>query len=209
METETNVRSFDRDIEDLRIYLAETYSTRELVYNRERNSYYLTGEIRKELEITEYYFLERVLIQSKLLRKDELEGLLSVLAVNTKKPQECLKNMERKLQGYNNKNLVPILKMHDDITHMIELKGVIEINYTGENTNTKGKYKIIPYDIEIHHGKVYVIAIQLKNMKYTHCWFRLDLIESFLPMGGLSSQEWLDMEKSITHEKKKSKPDFV
>ena len=58
LENDCQPRSFDRDIEDYRLYLSETFSGNELLYDRKENSYYLSGNHRAELEITEYSLLE-------------------------------------------------------------------------------------------------------------------------------------------------------
>ena len=71
MQTESTGRTFDRDIEDVRLYLSEDYSTKEVIYDRSNNCYVLSGVTKQDLEISEYRFIERLLIQSELLRKDE------------------------------------------------------------------------------------------------------------------------------------------
>ena len=127
METESNERSFDRDIEDVRLYLSESFSTEEVIYDRTNNCYVLSGVAKQDIEITEYRFLERLLIQSELLRKDELIGLLTILASNTTKPKECLRIIESHTRDYPESVSTPLLKMHDDIVTMIASKSVIEI----------------------------------------------------------------------------------
>ena len=67
METDSNSRAFDRDIEDVRLFLSESYNTQELIYDRIQKCYYLSGVIKQNLEMTEYRFLERLLIQSAML----------------------------------------------------------------------------------------------------------------------------------------------
>lgn len=44
METDCLPRTFDRDIEDVRLYLSEMYEGRELLYDRNGNFYYLSGK---------------------------------------------------------------------------------------------------------------------------------------------------------------------
>ena len=80
METNSLPRTFDRDIEDIRLYLSEAYDHRELIYDRQENMYYLTSSQTKSLERMEYLFLERVLLDTRILRLDEMDVLLSHLA---------------------------------------------------------------------------------------------------------------------------------
>lgn len=75
-EYEITKRSFDRDIEDIRLYLSEIYSGCELVYDRKQGGYLITGlNVSKELEAMEIALLLTILSQSKVLRNDEFEVL--------------------------------------------------------------------------------------------------------------------------------------
>jgi len=195
METESNERSFDRDIEDVRLYLSESFSTEEVIYNRSNNCYFLSGIAKQELEMTEYRFLERLIIQSGLLRKDELIGLLSILASNTTRPSECLRMMESHTMGYAELISAPLLKMHDDILTMIANQSVIEIKYHDIDEKIRS-YRIIPYDIQFIDGQMYMMAFEdmndndNKSTKY----FKLERIESFERRCGASLQDKLKID---------------
>lgn len=83
LEADCLPRSFDRDIEDIRLFLSETYSGRELLYDRCEHLYYLSGTDQAELEPMEYQLLERILTDTGILRQDEMAILLGRLASNT------------------------------------------------------------------------------------------------------------------------------
>ncbi|MCC8075173.1 MAG: hypothetical protein LIO95_04395 [Clostridiales bacterium] len=70
METDSHPRSFDWDIEDIRLYLSETFSGEELRYNKRENAYSLTGVRQQPLETMEYLFVERLLLDTGVLRED-------------------------------------------------------------------------------------------------------------------------------------------
>jgi hypothetical protein len=47
LETECHSRSFDRDIEDIRLFLSESYNTSELIYDRRKGGYFLTETVQQ------------------------------------------------------------------------------------------------------------------------------------------------------------------
>lgn len=57
LEADCQSRSFDRDIEDIRMFLSETYQVANLLYSRSENTYYLTAGQRQPLEMMEYWEL--------------------------------------------------------------------------------------------------------------------------------------------------------
>ena len=78
-EYECSPRTFERDIETIRLYLSDSFSFSELIYDRVQNTYYLAGAKRSFLEPMEYLLLEHLLYDSSVLRKDEFTILLQHL----------------------------------------------------------------------------------------------------------------------------------
>ena len=72
LETGCQPRSFDRDIEDIRLFLADSYSYEELIYNRSENNYQLTGNNHQKLDKAEYSLIKRLVIDSNIFRTDDL-----------------------------------------------------------------------------------------------------------------------------------------
>ena len=85
METDYLPRTFDRDIEDIRLFLSEIFLNEELVYNRLDNVYYFSKSQRKPLESTEYLFLERVLLDTGALHLDEMKELMKHIYQNNER----------------------------------------------------------------------------------------------------------------------------
>lgn len=57
METDSLPRTFDRDIEDVRLYLSELFCNEDLVYDRQENVYYFAGS-QITFEIITYFHVE-------------------------------------------------------------------------------------------------------------------------------------------------------
>ena len=47
IEYDISQRTFDRDIEDLRIFLSEIFSDKEIVFDKKENVYYMTNRSEK------------------------------------------------------------------------------------------------------------------------------------------------------------------
>ena len=56
-ENECSPRTFDRDIEVVRVFLSESFSFSELNYDKIQNIYYIEGAKRSFLEPVEYLFM--------------------------------------------------------------------------------------------------------------------------------------------------------
>ena len=82
-ENDCSPRSFDRDIEDIRLFLSESFSVFELNYNRKNNTYYIKGAITQQLEVMEYLFIEKILPDTPVLSNDDFVVLLQHLLMTT------------------------------------------------------------------------------------------------------------------------------
>lgn len=178
METDSLPRTFDRDIEDIRLYLSEFYRGRELLYDKLENIYYFTNLSKKSLEYMEYLFLERILLDTRILRTDEMDGLLSHLAENTDNSSDMLFHKDKSMQQYEEPiHRKAILKMHRDLIGIMETRSVIKINYTKVN-GTMVKREILPCMMKYNLGHLYLIAFLNHDYQYP-AYFRLDRIYSF------------------------------
>lgn len=74
-----NERTFDRDIEEIRSFLGNIYSDDQLLFDRETSTYYLSGRRPKYLERLDATVITKILLESKLLRRDEMNGLIDTV----------------------------------------------------------------------------------------------------------------------------------
>lgn len=179
METDSLPRTFDRDIEDIRLYLSELFCNEELIYDRQENIYYLSGAERKTLETMEYLLIERVLLDTGVLRTDEMDGLLTHLASNVEdaskmkfREKDCIDQYEEPLHKK------AILKMHGDLIIMITNQFVIKMKYTKMNGDIVER-EVIPCIIKYDLGYLYLVAFLYPSDKPHPAYFRLDRIYSF------------------------------
>ena len=180
LEADCQSRSFDRDIEDIRMFLSETYQAANLLYSRSENTYYLTAGQRQPLEMMEYQFIERVLVDTGLLRTDELQGMLFHLAQNAQNPHRALIQQQLIIGQYKEPfDCVPILKMHSDLQAIIDKQAVIKILYKSDVDELIAE-TVIPYAIKYDLGYLYLIAAAAMSAALYPKYYRVDWINSFL-----------------------------
>lgn len=173
-ETECSMRSFDRDIEDLRLYLSDTFANCELVYDKRQGGYYFTNTIHTPLEKSEYLFMEKVLLASETLRKDEMNDILHHLAMNTENPRRMTDHTKQSMENYQEPtDTKPLLKLFGDLTAMIDNQQSIMLS--GKNVAQYGKIK--PCSISYHDKRMWLKALTLEKEQSVE--IPIDTIDSF------------------------------
>lgn len=175
-------KTAQRDIEDLRTYLAEEHSTdtvAEIRYDRAKNEYRLIRSEREWLTSEEVLALCRILLESRAFVKEELEPMLDKLLrqiepESRKFIQEMIKN-ERF-------NYVPLRHGQHLLSRIWKLSRVInrchvtEFTYTRQDGN-RGKKKVKPVALMFAEFYFYLIAWFTEGSHDFPAVFRVDRIE--------------------------------
>lgn len=172
-------RTFDRDIERIRIFLSESYSVSELIYDRGRNAYYMSGTERTELDLVEYLFVKQILTDTAVLREDEFKTLMSHLLLGTEKSKLFDLLKKESYSGYrsplHNKAL---LKIHKDLALVIQYGKCIRMKYF-KSDGEEVERNVIPCAVRYDLGYLYLIGYREDKMDEYPAYFRLDRIYSF------------------------------
>lgn len=157
VETEIDRRTFDRDIEDIRLFLSESYSGKELVYDRYKESYYLEGNYQqKALSGMEITMLLESVRASGCMRKDEYTGLIESLIktgeVNKRRILQAIgKNY---IQNYHEEaNKEAIMKMQWDLQQCIAERDMIKLRFVNETRKV-----ISPVELKLYWKNLYLFA---------------------------------------------------
>lgn len=174
-------RSFDRDIEDIRNFLAEIYAAGEICFNKADNVYYLSGWNKHKLSSIEVITIMKVLLGARVLRKDEMQGLAASVRMMTDPMarKEAVNSIYSELDNYVSPvHGKAILKMLEDLNKVIQLRLKIDINYTKAN-GERIQRRVLPLIFIFSEFYFYLIAfIDGAEYKYP-AFFRVDRIESF------------------------------
>lgn len=178
-ETESLPRSFDRDVEDIRLFLSDTFNTSELLYNRSENVYYLSGLNYYVLEELEYEFIEKVLMGTKILRYDEMATLLQHIALNTDKAHKVMRRLQRSIKEYQEPHdKKPFLKLFGDLMWSIENKYVIQLSYI-DSEMSEASANVIPCELRYTNNNMSFIAFNETKTEHSPQIFSLNNIVSF------------------------------
>lgn len=195
LENDCISRSFDRDIEDVRLFLSETFDTRELLYDRREKVYYLSGSFGAKLELVEYLLIERILMDTGVLRQDEMVGLLKHLLSNTEHRIGYFDYQKNSLHKYQEANhQKALLKMHGDLVTIIQKQCVIEINYVFAE-GVEENILVIPCCLKYMDGYLFLTSFLLEDKDVRLVKFRLEKIHSF-------RQVRMQVEEERSHVKK-------
>ncbi|HBA46674.1 MAG TPA: hypothetical protein DCZ91_02505 [Lachnospiraceae bacterium] len=194
LETECSSRSFDRDIEDIRLYLSESYSAGELWYDRWEGGYLLTEAMQPPLEDAEYLLVEKVLSDSGVLRKDEMDELLLHIALHTKNARRATVKEKHAIDRYiEPEHGKPLLKMVEDLNAAIDSHQVIRIY--GDKFDP-GYRNIIPCEIRCYDKKIWLLALAAEK-DAQELLIPLEEIESFSIIRNQSIKEKQQTESCV------------
>lgn len=180
-EHKVTYRTFDRDIEDIRLFLSEIYTNKELLFDRTRKVYYLTGVNNTEISAIEICSIVKIIINSRAFNKAEMMGIIkSISKLIPIEKQKILNDLiYSEMTSYRElSHGKAILKMNWDLNQCIFNQRKIELLYYKAN-NEKVKRKVLPLSIVFSEFYFYLIAfIDGKSYDFP-AFFRIDRIVSF------------------------------
>ena len=172
-------KTIQRDIEDIRTYLAEKrgYESESTVkYNRSENCYYLASFEREWLSNQEVLAVCKILLESRAFTKAEMKGFLTKLLAQTTPTQRKVVEFIIKSESVNyvplqhNKPLVEILwQVSDAIINEHQL----QFSYTRQDGRTKER-KIKPLAVIFSEFYFYLIGLQVDENEDVFRTYRLD-----------------------------------
>lgn len=181
IEHSINERSVDRDIEDLRLFLSEIYSTHELLFDKISNSYYLTGCYDNEITGIELMALLKILMSSRAFINEEMEGILAGIMglVSRQNQKQLIDVVKNELDNYKSPvHNKAILKLQWDLNKCILNQKKIEITYY-KQSKEKVKRIVSPISVIFSEYYFYLVAfIDGHNYDFP-AFFRVDRIECF------------------------------
>lgn len=130
-----NERTFDRDIEDVRLFLSEIYSGEELLFDKESNTYYLSGRRLKCLDRMEVAVAAKLILESETLREDEMSELIDTLlsSVSLHDADVIKEYLYFDIQSYVSNTKNAILKFIGDLYATLKSGYDIEIEYEADD----------------------------------------------------------------------------
>ena len=174
-----NERSFDRDIEDLRLFLSEIYSPSEVQFDRDTGTYFLTGDRPIALERMEATIIAKIMLDSKVLREDELHGLYNSL-LNTAMSKDATainRYLQHDAKNYHSNTKTALLKTVGDLYSAIE--NGVDIQIAVRSDSISEQLTIIsPLEIKIKNSVFLLIAAINMDISKVTC-YPIEQIDNF------------------------------
>lgn len=174
-------RSFDRDIEDIRLFLTEIYSGNDIVYDRDNKGYHLAYVSSGHLSGEETIAILNLILGAHTLCDEEkyrlLESLISV--TETSRRQLVDKIIKKRLSSVQTDNdIPPLMKLQWDIGLCLTDEHILELVFKNQENATETQ-KIRLMDIVLKDGELYLKAHLADEEPNSPLLFPLKKIERF------------------------------
>lgn len=184
-EMGVNGRTIQRDLEEVRNYMADHYPGEEIVYDRHLRGYKIESHLDKTLSAVEVFAIIKILLESRAFCQEEMDGLLNIIhSLISKDEQRTIKELiiNEKFHFQQLTHGKPLLKMLWDLGQCILKKQVIEIYYY-KMDGGNAKRVIHPQSIVFSEFYFYLIAHIEDNRHQEPAFFRVDRLSSFKLLG--------------------------
>lgn len=180
-EHKISERTFDRDIEKIRLFLSEEYSGKEVQYHLDTGSYQIPGsEEGGKLSLLELQMIVKILKNEHALEKGEFEGLMmSLQSVAEKGEREAIRKfILREMGQYEEKiGQGAFMKLFGDLMKCIADQNIIRLKLK-EDRNEKERVKFFPVAVEYHFSEFYLLGYRPEKEQELVA-FVLEEIDSF------------------------------
>ena len=188
-------RSVQRDIESLRVFLAEEMLGREIIYDANAKGYRLVNASTGALSKNEILAVCKILLESRSMRQDEmmpiLDKLLDCCVADSDKKNVTRLIANERFHYIEPQHKRPILDGLWELGQAVEHHRVIEVEYQ-KLDGTPVKRIVEPLGIMFSEYYFYLIAI-VRNEPYTSYFksknklmpaiYRIDRLQSFSVTG--------------------------
>lgn len=179
-ENSVTARSFDRDIEDIRLFLSDHLSGAELRYDHKQGGYTLSSQTVRPLKSDEYLAILKVLVGCRCLCRGELlslvESLLQFVPADEQKSLYIL--IQNELDEYHGPNHhQALLNRIGELGKYISKRQILNIQYRKKGGEIVSR-RVSPIGILFSEYYFYLVAF-IGNKEYTApAFFRVDRITS-------------------------------
>ena len=183
-----SLKTIQRDLDDLRAYLAETHFTESEVsikYDKSKNGYYLVRLEREWLTNEEVLALCKILLESRAFCKDEMTALIGKIVMQST-PNDR-KTIEEIIRGeYRSyiplKHNKPLLDPLWKISEFIRGQKIITFSYERQDKKVSTK-TAKPVSIMFSEFYFYMIAYVVDDPKNIPIVFRIDRMKNVKETG--------------------------
>lgn len=172
-------RSFDRDIEDIRLFLSESYSGEDLLYDKETDAYRLSGSQPSFMDRMDAAVIAKILLSSSAFRKDEVTGLYDSLLtmVHPRDAGVIREYLQQDIQQYESFTRDALLKTIGDLFVAIRSGVDLELTIRSQNGGNEA-LPCSPLELRIEDNCFFLIAAKERTLSQI-VYLPLESIDNF------------------------------
>ena len=182
-------RSVQRDVEDLRCFLAEQSPLQDVVYDRTAQGYRLTGRVPDGLSNSEILAVCKILLESRSMRADEMLPLLDKL-ITCAVPEESRRSVKALISNEQIHYIPPqhnpqILDGLWELGQAVRNRNVLEIAYTRMKEPKLVRRRVQPVGLMFSEYYFYLTAFLENRTNFENpndlfpTIYRIDRIQEF------------------------------
>ena len=182
-------RSVQRDVEDLRCFLAEQSPLQDVVYDRTAQGYRLTGRVPDGLSNSEILAVCKILLESRSMRADEMLPLLDKL-ITCAVPEESRRSVKALISNEQIHYTPPqhnrqILDGLWELGQAVRNRNVLEIAYTRMKEPKLVRRRVQPVGLMFSEYYFYLTAFLENRTNFENpndlfpTIYRIDRIQEF------------------------------
>lgn len=183
-EFKVNPKTIQRDLDEVRAYIAEHYVGESIVYDYSKKGYRLHTD-RNPVSAVEIFALVKIVLESRAFTKPEMDTLLdAICSIVSKKERQAFNDLilNEKFHYQPVTHGKSILETIWDLGQCIMKKEVIEIDYKIMNGEDRQRI-VYPLAIVFSEFYFYLIA-QFEGSEYKDpAFFRIDRIDRIKRLG--------------------------
>ncbi|QHT59009.1 WYL domain-containing protein [Paenibacillus lycopersici] len=184
-EFKVTQKTIQRDLNEIRAYIAERYIGEAVRYDTRQKGYRLVNNGGKPVSAIEVFALVKIVLESRAFNKSEMDALLNAVCGMASKPERKAFNdliLNEKFHYEPVTHGKPLLELIWDIGQCIMKKEVIEIGYTIMNGEERRRI-VYPLAVVFSEFYFYLIA-KFEDSEYNDpTFFRVDRIDSVKRLG--------------------------
>lgn len=176
-------RTFERDLEDIRMFLYDSYLTMDLIFDRANNCYYMSGISNNDVNIPEIISMLRIILDSRSFTKKDMGEVVKTVFSMMKWHSlgYFMPQIKEEITSYNPVvNDASIMNRYMSFSKCIEDREKIILHYKKAD-NELAHLKVTPMEINFYGFFFFLCGYHEQDGKQKPYFFRFDRIAGYEP----------------------------
>ena len=175
-----DVKTIQRDIDELRFYFDETnLGNKSIEYDRKIKGYKISSKLGYEFGDRDIFVLSKILLESRAFAKEEMNRILNILKAFGEDKDKIEKMISNDKFNYtppkHNRNIIDFIW---DVNYSIRMHREVKVKYRRQDNNIR-EYCIRPLGLVFNEYYFYVIGEIVDRRSNNSIVFRVDRFDEY------------------------------